>query len=170
MTQYLDMTQTAGCVAIIPENGETVVLTGVSVYSMPLSVKRKESEIYDDFAQKYGIHFIFDDCIPEIDFYAIPKIEIAATDNDGGFIASMGESFSLRDSVPLVYISTDRKAYLITEDSSKFLSIASGWKEKLIAYDGIALYASKEDARKDYPIIDFEQTEVYKRHMAQIDF
>ena len=45
MTQYLDMTQTAGCVAIIPENGETVVLTGVSVYSMPLSVKRKESEI-----------------------------------------------------------------------------------------------------------------------------
>ena len=87
MTQYLDMTQTAGCVAIIPENGETVVLTGVSVYSMPLSVKRKESEIYDDFAQKYGIHFIFDDCIPEIDFYAIPKIEIAATDNDGGFIA-----------------------------------------------------------------------------------
>ena len=69
MTQYLDMTQTAGCVAIIPENGETVVLTGVSVYSMPLSVKRKESEIYDDFAQKYGIHFIFDDCIPEIDFY-----------------------------------------------------------------------------------------------------
>ena len=170
MTQYLDMTQTAGCVAIIPENGETVVLTGVSVYSMPLSVKRKESEIYDDFAQKYGIHFIFDDCIPEIDFYAIPKIEIAATDNDGGFIASMGESFSLRDSVPLVYISSDQKTYLITEDSSKFLSIASEWKEKLTPYNGVALYASKEDARKDYPIIDFEQTEVYKRHMAQIDF
>ena len=170
MTQYLDMTQTAGCVAIIPENGETVVLTGVSVYSMPLSVKRKESEIYDDFAQKYGIHFIFDDCIPEIDFYAIPKIEIAATDNDGGFIASMGESFSLRDSVPLVYISADQKTYLITADSSKFLSIASEWKEKLTPYNGVALYASKEDARKDYPIIDFEQTEVYKRHMAQIDF
>ena len=165
MTQYLDMTQTAGCVAIIPENGETVVLTGVSVYSMPLSVKRKESEIYDDFAQKYGIHFIFDDCIPEIDFYAIPKIEIAATDNDGGFIASVGESFSLRDSVPLVYISVDRKTYLITEDSSEFLSIASEWKKKLTPYDGIALYASKEDARKDYPIIDFEKTESYARHM-----
>ena len=170
MTQYLDMTQVKGCFGVIPENGETIVLTGVSVYSMPLSVKRKESEIYDDFAQKYGIHFIFDDCIPEIDFYAIPKIEIAATDNDGGFIASMGESFSLRDSVPLVYISADQKTYLITEDSSKFLSIASEWKEKLTPYNGVALYASKEDARKDYPIIDFEQTEVYKRHMAQIDF
>ena len=170
MTQYLDMTQTAGCVAIIPENGETVVLTGVSVYSMPLSVKRKESEAYDDFSRKYGVHFIFDDCIPEIDFYTVPKIEVAATDNNGGFIASVGEPFSMRDPVPLVYISADRKAYLITEDSSKFLSIASEWREKLTPYDRIALYASKEDARKDYPIIDFEQTEVYKRHMAQIDF
>ena len=165
MTQYLDMTQTAGCVAIIPENGETVVLTGVSVYSMPLSVKRKESEIYDDFAQKYGIHFIFDDCIPEIDFYAIPKIEIAATDNDGGFIASVGESFSLRDTMPLIYISVDRKVFLITKDSREFLSIASEWKKGLVPYDDIRLYGSKDEARKDYPIIDFEQTEAYKRHI-----
>lgn len=165
MIQYLDMTQAKGCFGVIPENGETIVLTGVSVYSMPLSVKRKEGEAYEDFARKYGIHFIFDDCIPEIDFYTIPRIEVAATDNNGGFIASVGEPFSLRDPVPLIYISADRKAYLITEDSSKFLSIASEWKEKLTPYDEIALYASKEDARKEYPIIDLEQTESYKRHI-----
>ena len=94
MTNYLDMTQANGCLGIIPENGETIVLTGVSVYSVPLSVKRDEGEAYDDFARKYGIHFIFDDCIPEIDVYAVPKIEIAATDSDGGFIASVGEPFS----------------------------------------------------------------------------
>ena len=170
MTQYLDMTQAKGCFGIIPENGETLVLTGVSVYSMPLSVKQKESEAYENFARKYGVHFIFDDCIPKIDFYTVPKIEVAASDNNGGFIASVGELFSLRDPVPLVYISSDRKTYLITEDSSEFLSIVSEWKGKLTPYDGIALYASKEDARKDYPIIDFEQTEVYKRHMALIDF
>ena len=170
MTNYLDMTQAKGCFGIIPENGETIVFTGVSVYSMPLSVKRDEGEAYDDFARKYGIHFIFDDCIPEINFYTVPWIEIGATDNDGGFIASVGESFSLYNSVPLIYIASDRNIYLITEDSSEFLSIASGWKEKLTPYDGIALYASKEDARKDYPIIDFERTEVYKRHMALIDF
>lgn len=170
MTQYLDMTQVKGCFGVIPENGETIVLTGVSVYSMPLSVKRDEGEAYKDFARKYGVHFIFDDCIPEINFYTVPKIEIGATDKNGGFIASVGEPFSLRDSVPLVYISTDRKAYLITEDSSEFLSIASEWKEKLTPYDGVALYASKEDALKDYSIIDFEQTEVYKQHMAQLDF
>ena len=165
MIQYLDMTQVKGCFGVIPENGEVVVLTGVSVNSMPLSVKRKEGEAYDDFARKYGIHFIFDDCIPEIDFYTVPKIEVAATDGDGGFIARVGEPFSLRDSVPLIYISAERKAYLITEDSSEFLSIASEWKKKLIPYDGIALYASKEDARKDYPIIDFETTDVYQNHI-----
>ena len=112
MTQYLDMTQVTGCFGVIPENGETIILIGVSVYSMPLSVKRKEGEAYEDFAQKYGVHFIFDDCIPEINFYTVPKIEVAATDNNGGFIASVGEPFSLRDSVPLVYISADRKTYL----------------------------------------------------------
>lgn len=165
MTQYLDMTQVKGCFGVIPENGETIVFTGVSVNSMPLSVKREEGEAYDDFARKYGIHFIFDDCIPEIDFYTVPKIEVAATDNNGGFIASVGEPFSLRDSVTLIYISADQKAYLITEDSSVFLSIASEWKEKLTPYDGITLYKSKEDARKEYPIIDLEQTELYKRHM-----
>ncbi len=165
MIQYLDMTQTKGCFGLIPENGETIVLTGVSVYSMPLSVKRKEGEAYDDFARKYGIYFIFDDCIPEIDFYTIPRIEVAATDDNGGFIASVGEPFSLRDPVPLVYISADRKAYLITEDSSKLLSIASEWRNKLVPFDAITLYASKEDARKEYPIIDFEQTEAYKKHI-----
>ena len=67
--------------------------------------------------------------------------------------------------MPLVYISADRKAYLITEDSSKLLSIASEWKERLTPYDGITLYVSKEDARKEHHIIDFEKTEAYKKHM-----
>ena len=165
MTNYLDMTQANGCFGIIPENGETIVFTGVSVYSMPLSVKRDEGEAYDDFARKYGIHFIFDDCIPEIDFYTVPKIEIAATDSDGGFIASVGEPFSFHNPVPLIYISADRKVYLITDDSSKFFSIASEWRSRLIPYGGIKLYGSKEEAQKEYPIIDFEQTDAYKRHM-----
>ena len=54
---------------------------------------------------------------------------------------------------------------MITEDSSEFLSIASKWKEKLTPYDGISLYKSKEDARIEYQIVDFEQTEAYQRHI-----
>ena len=54
MIQYMDMTKAEGCFGVIPENGETIVFTGVSINSMPLSVKRKEGELYADFAKKYG--------------------------------------------------------------------------------------------------------------------
>ena len=162
MIQYLDMTHAKGCFGLIPENGEIIILTGVSVYSMPISVKRDEGEVYDDFGRKYGIHFIFDDCVPEIDFYTVPKIEVAATDNDGGFIASVGEPFSLRNPVPLIYISADRRCYLLTKDATEFLSIISDWKDRLTPYNEVTLYPSKDDARKNYEIIDFEKTEQYQ--------
>ena len=168
MIQYMDMTKAEGCFGVIPENGETIVFTGVSINSMPLSVKRKDGKVYEDFARKHGIAFIFDDAKPEIDFYTIPRIDIAAMDYDGGFIASVGEPFSLSDPVPLVYISKDKKCYLITSDSTKFLSFASEWKEKLTPYTGIAIYDSKEAASKDYLIIDFEKTKEYQDLMDMI--
>lgn len=163
MIQYLDMTQAKGCFGLIPENGEIIVLTGVSVYSMPLSVKRDEGEVYNDFGRKYGIHFIFDDDIPEIDFYSVPRLDIGARDNDGGFIASVSEPFSLRDSVPLIYISADRKCYLLTKDATEFLTIVSDWKNRLTPFNEVTLYPSKDDARKDYEIIDLEKTEQYRK-------
>ena len=157
MTQYVDLTKTEGCIGILPENGETIVLTGVSVNSMPLSVKQREGELYADFAKKHGIHFIFDDDIPEIDFYSVPRLDIGARDNDGGFIASVSESFSLSDSICLVYISPDRKCYLLTKDATEFLTIVSDWR-----YDGVTLYPTKDKAREKYEIIDFEKTEQYQ--------
>ena len=163
MTQYVDLTKTEGCIGILPENGETIVLTGVSVNSMPLSVKQREGALYADFANKYGIHFIFDDDIPEIDFYSVPRLDIGARDNDGGFIASVSESFSLSDSICLVYISPDRKCYMLTKDATEFLSIVSDWRGRLTPYDGVTLYPNKDKAREEYEIIDFEKTEQYQR-------
>lgn len=165
MTKYLDLTRVTGCVGVIPENGETLVLTGVSVNSMPLSVKRREWELYADFARKYDIHFIFDDCKPEPDFYTVPWIDIAAIDSSGGFLASVGEPFSLRESVRLVYISKERECFLITGDSRKLISMASSWKSALIPCDDIQIYDSEDSARKDYPIIDFEKTKEYEKLM-----
>ena len=162
MTQYIDLTKTEGCIGLLAENRETIVLTGVSVNSMPLSVKEREGELYADFAAKYGIHFIFDDDIPEIDFYSVPRLDIGARDNDGGFIASVSESFSLSDPICLVYISADRKCYLLTKDATEFLSIVSDWKGRLTPFEEVTLYPSKDDARKNYQIIDFEKTEQYQ--------
>ena len=162
MTQYIDMTHIPECIGLIAENGERIVLIGVTVNAMPLSVQRKEADLYADFAEKYGIYFLFEDEIPEIDFYAVPRLDIAARDEAGGFIASVGESFSLSDSVPLVYISRDRRCYLITKDSQTFLSSVSGWKENLKPCDAVTLFTSKEQAGKVYQIIDFEKTQTYR--------
>lgn len=163
MTRYLDLTNTEGCIGFIPENGETVICTGVSFHSMPLSVKKKEGKAYAAFARDYGISFLFDDDIPAIDFYSVPRVDIAAVDRDGGFIASVGEPFSLHHRVPLIYISKERKAYLITSDSTDFLPLAAHWKDHLQPYDGVALYASREDARTHYKIEDAAALPEYRR-------
>lgn len=162
MIQYIDMTKADGCFGVIPENGETIVFTGVSINSMPLSVKRKEGEVYADFAKKYGVRFIFEDDIPDIDFYSVPRLDIGAKDDVGGFIASVTEPFSLSDPISLVYISPDRQCYLITQDATEFLSIVSEWKSRLVPFDGVALYTSKEKAKQEYEIIDFEKTKEYQ--------
>ena len=165
MTHYLDLTKTPGF-GVMPDPGDTIVLTGVSVCSMPLSVKKREGELYADFARKYGIHFLFDDKKPEIGFYSVPWVEIGATDGEGGFIASVNDSFSLRDGGPMIYISPEKECFLITEDSSRFLSIASHWRNRLIPYDGVKLYTTKDLAKAEYNIIDFEKTPEYARHIA----
>lgn len=168
MIQYMDMTKAEGCFGVIPENGESIVFTGVSINSMPLSVKRKEGKLYADCAKKYGVHFIFDDDIPDIDFYSVPRLDIGAKDDDGGFIASISEPFSLSDPISLIYISPDRHCYLITNDATEFLSIVSDWKSRLVPFDGITLYASKDKAKEKYEIIDFEKTKEYQDLMKMI--
>lgn len=169
MTRYFDMTNTDGCFGVIAENGEQIVFAGVTINAMPQSVRRKEGEAYDEFARRYDIHFIFDDKLPAVDFYTVPRTDIAAIDSDGGFIASVGEPFDLRSGATLVYISKDRSCYLITENSAKFLSEVTGWKGRLAPYDGIRIYDSKDSARKDYDIIDFDKTPEYMNMMQLIN-
>ena len=81
----------------------------------------------------------------------------------------MTEPFSLSDPIRLVYISPDRQCYLITQDATEFLSIVSEWKDRLIPFDGVTLYASKEKAKQEYEIIDFEKTKEYRDLMEMIN-
>ena len=169
MIQYIDMTHTEGCFGIIPENGEELVFTGVTVNSMPVSVKVKEGKAYEDFAQKYGISFIFDDALPALDFYTIPRVDVAAVDDEGGFIGSVNEPFTLNHPVPLVYISNKRKCYLITSDSTQFLSMASTWKNTLTDYPDVTVFENKKTAKQEYDIIDFEQTQTYQNYLKYLN-
>lgn len=168
MSLYMDFSGTKGAIGFISDS-EPVIQVGVSINAMPLSVKRKEWELYQQFARDYDVRFLFEDDVPGVDFYAVPRLDIAATDSCGGFIASVGEPFSLQDKIPLVYISPKRECFLITEASSTFLSIASSWKEHLVPYSGVTLYPSKEAARAEYPITDVVDTPEYRELMQLMD-
>lgn len=53
-------------------------LLGTTLY--PMSVKDKNTE-YQRYADTYDLKFIFDDDIPQIDFYTVPRVDIFAKDS-----------------------------------------------------------------------------------------
>ena len=168
MAIYMDFSGTDGAIGFISD-GEPVIAVGVSIHAMPMSVKKKEWELYRQFAIDNDVHFLFEDNVPVVDFYAVPRVNIAAVDSEGGFIGSVGEIFDLSASVPLVYISPQRECFLITQDSTNFLSMASEWKQHLIPYCGVTLYPSKEAAMADFPIINVVDTPEYQQLIKMMD-
>lgn len=168
MALYMDFSGTEGAVGFISD-GEPVIPVGVSINAMPMSIKKKEWELYQKFAEDNDVHFLFEDNVPAVDFYAVPQVDIAATDSDGGLIASVGEVFSLSESVPLIYISHKKECFLITSDSTQFLSIASQWKKQLVPYMDVTLYPSKAAAMADFPIVNVVDTPEYQELLKLMD-
>lgn len=168
MALYMDFSGTEGAIGFISD-GEPVIPVGVHVNAMPMSVKKKEWELYQKFAKDNDVHFLFEDDVPAVDFYAVPQVDIVATDSDGGLIASVGEAFSLHESMPLIYISSKGECFLITADSTQFLSIAPKWKSQLVPYDGVTLYPSKEAAMAVIPIVNVVDTPEYQELLKLMD-
>ena len=168
MAIYMDFSGTEGAVGFISD-GEPVIPVGVSINAMPMSVKKKEWELYQQFAKDNDVHFLFEDNVPIVDFYAVPRVDIAATCSNGGLIASVGESFDLHSNIPLIYISPTRECFLITEDATQFLSIAAEWQTRLTPYHEVKLYPSKAAAMDEFPIVNIVDTPEYQLLLEHMD-
>jgi hypothetical protein len=118
-----------------------------------MSAKDKNSE-YQRFADKYGIHFIFDDNVPKINFYTIPMVNIFSTDSSGGYIGSLGQPTDLEEKIPICYIDKNKNFYLIADNGKDFLKNVQNWKSIMTPYTDIEFFASLEDARKKYEFLD----------------
>lgn len=147
---YFDTTQTDMCIGIYIKDTE-VIPAGTSVNAM--SVKHKNSE-YQRFADEYDIHFIFEDDVPNIDFYTVPMVEIFAVDSNGGYIGSLGQATDLEGDIPICYIDADKNGYLIAESGKEFLAKAHHWKTELAPYNGIEFFESTEVAQEKYEFLD----------------
>lgn len=140
---------------IIDEDYE-VVTAGTTIYSMDVALK-KEYQIYAD---TYDIYFIFDDNIPEIDFYTTPQVDIIAIDSVGGFIGAVGESFILESDAPICYINKGLECFLIAENGREFIQNIESWRKRLKPYNKITFYPSKVDAEKELIFIELPKGQI----------
>ena len=152
MKKYLDMSEADGASIFI--KGVELAAAGTDVYSM--SVRDKNAE-YDRLAKEYDIHFIFDDHIPEIDFYTIPYINIMAVDSSGGYFGTVGEMGGIESEAPVCYISKDRKCYLAADNLKALLQQLDSWKENMTEMEDITFYKTKEDAKAVNDFVDIEE-------------
>ncbi|MGP6140568.1 hypothetical protein [Jeotgalibaca sp. A127] len=147
---YLDRTAHSGAVGVIVPDAQ-IIPVGTTIYYMPIALK---SEEYDNFADKYGIHFIFADDIPEIDFYTVPHIDIFATDGKGGFLGTVGNTSDLESDSPICFISKEKICYLLFENGSEFLEKVENWQKQMKLYEGIKFYNNRTDAEEELEFIN----------------
>lgn len=149
---YLDRTELQDCVGVFVKDAQ-VINAGTTVNAM--SEKHKNGE-YQRFAEEYGIHFIFRDAIPQVAFYAVPQLDVFATDGAGGLLATLGEETSARSEAPVCFIGQDGKCYLAAESFKEFVQNAAGWQTRLQPFEGLKCYPSKAEAEKELEFISLK--------------
>ena len=143
---------------------------GTSIFSMPDTEKNSK---WKSFADKYDIHFIFDEDIPEVNFYAVPQFHIMATDSSGGLIGIIGGKDSLNTHLPIGYVSSKHECFLVSSSGFSFLENINQWKQLLKPYNALMLFSSKEMAKQEKNFLDLKQVknemEAIKKWLKEIE-
>ena len=90
---FLDVTSSNynganGAICVILKDAE-IIQAGTTIYSMPTELMDEE---YQKFIDCYDIHFIFDNMALNVDFYAVPRVDIMAIDSRGWLYRHRGRS------------------------------------------------------------------------------
>ena len=148
---YLDMTEGNMCLLFSEET--EVVHAGAVVHIEPES---EDTNTYQRYADEHDIHFIFEENVPQIDFYTVPMVEIFAVDSEGGYIGTIGDLF---EPVPVCYIDKEKNCYIASENAQAFLENPMGWKERLTPHSDIEIFKDLEEAKEKYDFFDRKQFE-----------
>ena len=141
---YFDMSDCDGATAVFSAEAEYIP-AGTVVNAMPV---RHKLEVFRRFSEALDIRFIFEDKIPWVDFYAVPYLEVIATDSEGGWIGTLGEN------APVVYVDAAGKCWKIADNIQVFLTVTPGWKRELTACEEVKIYASLEEAKAELEFVD----------------
>ena len=149
MTYYFDLTRLDGATGIIPNPGDTIVLTGTGLHREPAKYRGCEAAVR--FAEEQDLHFFYDDEHPELPLYTVPRMEVGGYDSRGGLIAG-SPHFGLREMVSLYYIDRERKCLLIP-GGENFPELGDGWRERLVPAGEVQVFASYAEAAEHLPIL-----------------
>lgn len=148
--KYFDASVEEQTVSVIVD-GVAVSPAGTTVYAMPVSDRNSE---YVRIEEKYGLHFIFEDNIPKLDFYAVPLFDVMAVDDHGGFLGMVGGRCNLDDDRPIIYVSERMEAFELTFTAREFLTNISEWNVGMKPSNALAIFSCKEDAEQ---VFDFNR-------------
>lgn len=153
---YWDMGESNGRLAMITRDVE-IIPAGTTLYSMRAKDKNAK---YQEYAEIYDLRFIFDDDLPQVNFYTIPQVDIFAKDSAGGYFGTVGQTTDINDVAPICYINHNKKCFSIANSLKTFLQmLASGydWKEAMLPDHDIIFFKSKADAEHRFEFIDIGQ-------------
>lgn len=146
---YFDVSGDNSCYSVFVKDAEAVP-AGTTVYSM--SVKHKCEE-YKKIAEQFDIKFIFDDNVPLIDFYTVPRVDIFAVNSEDGFLGTVGSITDIEGSSKICYINKNRKCFTVAE-SLKELLTCPDWKESMKPDEELRIFNSLDEAKKNLEFIE----------------
>ena len=128
-----------------------IISAGATIYHIDSNEKNED---YQQYADEYDIHFIFDDDTIKLSFYTVPQVDIFATDSEGGLIGTIGSFTDLQSDLQICYINKNKECFLIANSGREFLEITKIWKNNRKSYNGVRFYESKLEAEKELSFIN----------------
>lgn len=124
-TIYIDQSTMERAVGLINEQGTKVVYTGLEVTT------EADGPLLAELSRLCGLDFFPNGAAPEVPLYAVPYLEVFASDGQGGWFAAARAG---SDST-IYYITLDRTTHLVSEHRSAFLRLAvtnPNWRRKVL--------------------------------------
>ncbi len=144
---YFDISEKTDCISLFSTDVQ-IIPAGTTVYTM--SVKDKNAH-YQNFADRHDIHFIFEDNVPKINFFAVPRVDIFAVDSIGGVFGTIGETTDLGSAAPICYINKSHTCFRVANSLSEWMQLLASFpnhQAALTRCNEVVLYQSREDAQK----------------------
>jgi hypothetical protein len=163
MKLYIDATQHIGISVFYKDEPVEITQAGTTVYTMSLKDRNEE---YLMLEKQKGLFFIFEDNLPVIDFYTVPRIDIFARDNQSGYLGTVGAISDIEDlNSPICYIDKNRNVFNVANCMRDYLFPAEIIGESISHSEpmkGVTFHSSLQEAKKLYEFIDVEQ--ILKKH------